>query len=200
MERGTTGSDRPESQQTSKTPGRRVTGGGRAGAQRRLRGRRLRQPGRPADQRERCRAEVDDLSHQSEQLNQQALKAQEDLNAKQAVERDADAKLATANQVVGAAQAQVHRFQPAVDRTAIAAYMGARTNRLFSVLASDSPQQLLDQMSTLDVIQTQTGAQLAQYLEGHQRRGRGPVDRREGLGRRARRRAEGRRGTHRPRT
>ncbi|MGF6881026.1 cell wall-associated NlpC family hydrolase [Nocardia sp. GAS34] len=104
-----------------------------------------------------------DLSHQSEQLNQQALKAQADLNAKQAVERDADGKLGIADQAVAAAQAQVHKYQPAVDRTAIAAYMGARTNRLFSVLASDSPQQLLDQMSTLDVLQTQTSAQLAQY-------------------------------------
>ncbi|SUA43071.1 Probable endopeptidase cgR_2070 precursor [Nocardia africana] len=104
-----------------------------------------------------------ELSHQSEQLNQQALAAQGDLEAKQGVARDADAKLATATQALDAAKAEVRKYQPAVDRTAIAAYQGARTNRLFSVLVSDSPQQLLDQMSTLDVLSTQTADQLAQF-------------------------------------
>lgn len=106
-----------------------------------------------------------DLSHQSEQLNQQALGAQQDLDAKLGVERTADTALSQANQVVDAARAQVRKYQPAVDRTAIAAYMGARTNRMFSVLASDSPQQLLDQMSTLDVLQAQTSDQLAQFTK-----------------------------------
>lgn len=105
------------------------------------------------------------LSHQSEQLNQQALAAQEDLGRKQAVERDADAKLATADLAVDAADAQVRKYQPAVDRTAIATYMGASTNRMFSLLASNSPQQLLDQMSTLDVMQSMTSAQLAQFTK-----------------------------------
>nr|WP_308188403.1 NlpC/P60 family protein [Nocardia australiensis] len=50
-----------------------------------------------------------------------------------------------------------------VDRAAIAAYQGARTNRLFAVLASNSPQQLLDQMSTLDVLSAKTSDQLNLY-------------------------------------
>ncbi|GAB2705512.1 peptidoglycan hydrolase RipC [Nocardia thraciensis] len=104
-----------------------------------------------------------ELSHQAEQLNQQALAAQSDLDAKQAAAADADAKLASATQVVDAAQAEVRKFQPAIDRTAVAAYQGARTNRLFSVLVSNSPQQLLDQMSTLDVMSTQTAVQVSQY-------------------------------------
>ncbi|WP_081769211.1 C40 family peptidase [Nocardia nova] len=104
-----------------------------------------------------------ELSHQSEQLNQQALAAQGDLDAKQTVARDADAKLGAATQAVEAAKAEVRKYQPAVDRTAIAAYQGARTNRLFSVLVSDSPQQLLDQMSTLDVLSAQTSDQLSKF-------------------------------------
>ncbi|MBO0856114.1 MAG: C40 family peptidase, partial [Nocardia sp.] len=104
-----------------------------------------------------------DLSHQSEQLNQQALAAQNDLDAKNAAARDAAGKLTAADQAVGAAKAEVARYQPAVDRTAAAAYQGARTNRLFSLLVSDSPQQMLDQMSTLDVLSAQTGEQLAQF-------------------------------------
>ncbi|MFI6165731.1 NlpC/P60 family protein [Nocardia sp. NPDC051052] len=104
-----------------------------------------------------------DLSRQSEQLNQQALDAQSDLDAKQVIQRDADAKLAASTDVVNQARAEVRKYQPIIDRTAIAAYQGARTNRLFAVLVSDSPQQLLDQMSTLDVLAAQTSAQLDQY-------------------------------------
>ncbi|TLF80999.1 NlpC/P60 family protein [Nocardia cyriacigeorgica] len=104
-----------------------------------------------------------DLSRESEQLNQQALGAQADLDTKLAAQRAAEATLATATDAVTAARNEVRKFQPVIDRTAIAAYQGARTNRLFSVLVSDSPQQLLDQMSTLDVVATQTSTQLKQY-------------------------------------
>src|SRR5690606_26643050 len=103
-----------------------------------------------------------DLSRQAEQLNQQALTAQADLDAKLAIQRDADAKVAAATAAVDAARNEVAKYRPMIDRTAIAAYQGARTNRLFSVLVSDSPQQLLDQMSTLDVVATQTSDQLKQ--------------------------------------
>ncbi|MBF6439221.1 NlpC/P60 family protein [Nocardia cyriacigeorgica] len=104
-----------------------------------------------------------DLSRESEQLNQQALGAQADFDAKLAAQRDAEAALATATDAVTAARDEVRKYQPVIDRTAIAAYQGARTNRLFSVLVSDSPQQLLDQMSTLDVVATQTSTQLQHY-------------------------------------
>ncbi|MEU7632633.1 NlpC/P60 family protein [Nocardia sp. NPDC049220] len=104
-----------------------------------------------------------DLSHQSEQLNQQALAAQDDLDAKLVVQRAADAKLGASTDMVNLARDEVRRYQPIIDRTAIAAYQGARTNRLFAVLVSDSPQQLLDQMSTLDVLSAQTAEQLDHY-------------------------------------
>ncbi|CAM4520808.1 NlpC/P60 family protein [Nocardia ninae] len=104
-----------------------------------------------------------DLSRQSEQLNEQALVAQTDLDAKLAIQQDADTKLAASTELVHRARDEVRKYQPIIDRTAIAAYQGARTNRLFAVLVSDSPQQLLDQMSTLDVLAAQTSAQLDQY-------------------------------------
>lgn len=107
--------------------------------------------------------QIVDLSRRTEQLNQQALGAQADLDAKLAVQRDAEAKLAGATAAVDAARAEVNRYRPVIDRTAIAAYQGARTNRLFSVLVSDSPQQLLDQMSTLEVVAAQTSDQLKRY-------------------------------------
>ncbi|MGV9611293.1 NlpC/P60 family protein [Nocardia xishanensis] len=104
-----------------------------------------------------------DLSRQTEQLNQQALAVQTDLDAKLVVQQEADAKLAAATEVADAARAEVRKFQPVIDRTAIAAYQGARTNRMYAVLVSDSPQKLLDQMSTLDVLSAQTTDQLRQF-------------------------------------
>ncbi|MBF6142636.1 NlpC/P60 family protein [Nocardia farcinica] len=104
-----------------------------------------------------------ELSRQSEQLNQQALGAQADLDAKLAAQQAAEAELATRTAAVEAARAEVRRFQPVIDRTAVAAYQGARTNRMFAVLVSDSPQQLLDQMSTLDVLSAQTSEELRRF-------------------------------------
>jgi len=104
-----------------------------------------------------------DLSRQSEQLNQQALGAEEDLAAKLAVQQAADAELAARTAVVDAARAEVRAFQPVIDRTAIAAYQGVRTNRMFAVLVSDSPQQMLDRMSTMDVLAAQTAEELRRF-------------------------------------
>lgn len=104
-----------------------------------------------------------ELSRQSEQLNEQALGAQEDFDAKLAVQQAADAELATRTAVVEAARAEVRAFQPVIDRTAIAAYQGVRTNRMFAVLVSDSPQQMLDRMSTMDMLATQTTDELRRF-------------------------------------
>ncbi|MFC6012952.1 NlpC/P60 family protein [Nocardia lasii] len=106
-----------------------------------------------------------DLSRQSEQLNQQALDAQTDLDAKLAVQRDADSKVAATTAVVEAARAEVRKYQPMIDRTAVAAYTGVRTNSMFAVLSSGSPQQLLDKMSTLDVVAQQTADTVRQFKQ-----------------------------------
>lgn len=104
-----------------------------------------------------------DLSRQSEQTSEALHNAQIDLEAKQGAQRDADAKLAADQGVLDAANARVAVFQPVVNKLATANYQGARTNRLFAVMVSDSPQQLLDQMSALDVISNDTRNQVAQF-------------------------------------
>ncbi|WP_081706264.1 NlpC/P60 family protein [Nocardia sp. CNY236] len=104
-----------------------------------------------------------ELSRESEQLNQQALDVAAEFDTKLAEQRIAEADLAARTDVANRARDEVRRYQPVIDRTAIAAYQGARTSRLAAVLVSDSPQQLLDQMSALDVITAQTSAQLDRY-------------------------------------
>ncbi|MEV0436718.1 NlpC/P60 family protein [Nocardia sp. NPDC050413] len=108
-------------------------------------------------------ARMVDLSRQAEAVNQESLTAQTELDAKLAVQRDVDAKLAAATAVADAARAEVRKFQPMIDRAAVAAYTGARTDRMFAVLSSNSPQQLLDKMSTLDVLSQQTADSVREF-------------------------------------
>ncbi|MFJ4657848.1 NlpC/P60 family protein [Nocardia sp. NPDC088792] len=109
-----------------------------------------------------------DLSRQSEQLNQQALNAQSDLDTKVTAAQDAEQKAVDAAGVLDAAKAEVKRYQPVVDRAASSALLGSRTNRLTSLLVSSSPQQLLDQMSIVDLVGARTNDQLSQYLKATQ--------------------------------
>jgi len=104
-----------------------------------------------------------DLSRRSEQTNEALHNAVIDLEAKQTAQRDAEVRLAADRGVLAQAQAEVDRFRPTIDKLAAANYRGARTNRLYSVLVSDSPQQLLDQMSALGVIAQQTADDVEGY-------------------------------------
>jgi cell wall-associated NlpC family hydrolase len=106
-----------------------------------------------------------ELSRVSEQTNEALHNAQIDLDAKLGVANDADARSAADQGVLDAASARVAEFAPAVNRIATANYQGARTNRLFALMVSDSPQQLLDQMSALDVISNDAAVQVSQFNE-----------------------------------
>jgi len=104
-----------------------------------------------------------ELSRVSEQTNEALHNAQIDLDAKLAVANDADVRSAADQGLLDAASARVAEFAPAVNRIATANYQGARTNRLFALMVSDSPQQLLDQMSALDVISNDAAVQVSQF-------------------------------------
>ncbi|WP_371864579.1 coiled-coil domain-containing protein, partial [Gordonia crocea] len=59
---------------------------------------------------------------------------------------------ATAQKQLDSTQARQQYLQGRVNGILRASYRGARINRLYALLVSDSPQQMLDQMSALDVI------------------------------------------------
>ena len=106
-----------------------------------------------------------ELARVSEQTNEALHNAQIDLDAKTSVQLDAEARLAEDRGRYDAAKAKVAEVAPAVNRIATANYQGARTNRLFALMVSDSPQQLLDQMSALDVISNDAAVQVRQFNE-----------------------------------
>ncbi|TSE01284.1 NlpC/P60 family protein [Skermania sp. ID1734] len=106
-----------------------------------------------------------ELARQSEQTNEALLNAQIEMGKKVDALKAAQAKQAADHAAVAAAQARVAQFQPAIDRVARASYEGARTSRLFAVLTADSPQQLLDQMTALDVLSSETAKEVWQYQQ-----------------------------------
>ncbi|NLG54776.1 MAG: C40 family peptidase [Rhodococcus sp.] len=108
-------------------------------------------------------ARLGELARESEQTNEALHNAQIDLDAKLALQNEHEQRAEHDRGVLDAAMAEVARFQPTVDKLVTANYQGARTNRLFALLVSDSPQQLLDQMSALDVIADRTSSDVAQY-------------------------------------
>lgn len=106
-----------------------------------------------------------DLSRKSEQTTEAMHNAQIDLDSKLSVERDAEARHEQDQRRLDAARATMAQFQPAIDRLTLANYQGGRINRLFAVMVSDSPQQLLDQMSTLSVLSADTAAQVSKFKD-----------------------------------
>ncbi|GAC55843.1 NlpC/P60 family protein [Gordonia hirsuta DSM 44140 = NBRC 16056] len=101
------------------------------------------------------------------QLSIQAEKSAEAMNQAQ-VEYDTQRKtVAQQKKLAGAAQArlakadkQMAASQTKVDALARASARGAKVNRLYAMLVSDSPQNLLDNMTDLEMVSRQAAADL----------------------------------------
>ncbi|NMO03354.1 C40 family peptidase [Gordonia sp. TBRC 11910] len=65
-----------------------------------------------------------------------------------------------AQQTLDVSQKNLAAVQARVNKVVRASYRGARINRLYAVLVSDSPQNLLDQMSGLELVSRQSAADL----------------------------------------
>lgn len=112
-----------------------------------------------------AQAKLAELSRESEQTNESLHNAQIDLDARAREQLDAQTAVDASRAALDAAQSQLAQLRPAMDKVANVNYQGARTNRLFAVMVSDSPQQLLDQMSALDVISAETAGQVARFQQ-----------------------------------
>ncbi|MDJ0393054.1 C40 family peptidase [Rhodococcus sp. G-MC3] len=108
---------------------------------------------------------LEDLSRESEQTNEALHNAQIDFDAKTAAQHDAEALVSSHQDALARAQAALAQLKPSMDKVANVNYQGGRTNRLFAVMVSDSPQQLLDQMSALDIISADTARQVELFKQ-----------------------------------
>ncbi|MEU4804727.1 NlpC/P60 family protein [Actinosynnema sp. NPDC023587] len=86
-----------------------------------------------------------DLAMEAEKLNEEHLRAQDDLTK-------ARADLDQANQDLGTAQQAQTELRGHVDLITEASFEGARFNQLSAILVSDSQQDFLNRMTALDVL------------------------------------------------
>lgn len=110
-------------------------------------------------------AQLIDLSRKVEQVNQKFLAGQEQVDALVREQQDAEGKRAAAQAVVDEAQGRVAEYQGTANAVAIANYKGVRTNRLTAVLTSDSPQELLDQMSAYGRLNSETKSRMGSFTD-----------------------------------
>lgn len=114
-------------------------------------------------------ARMSELSRQAEQTTEAMHTAQIDLDAKLALLADAEKKNAIDRSAVEVANAELVKYQAAVDKVAVAAYMGGTTDELTAALIASSPQDLIDQLSIQKTMSTQMAADMAAFKSASQR-------------------------------
>lgn len=106
-----------------------------------------------------------ELSAKAERLNEDHLKAQDDLDARQKDLNKARRDLTTAQRTEAAARADELRFRKVVDRFAGATFVGgAQFNKMSALLTGNSAQDFLERSSALDVIATDQSRSLDKLL------------------------------------
>lgn len=100
------------------------------------------------------------LARESEQSAEAMHNAQIEHDKQSKVARLARSESRKADAERNRAVRELARYQRTVNALARASSKGARVNRLYAMLVSDSPQSLLDQMSGLEVLSRQTAANL----------------------------------------
>ncbi|MFD2415669.1 C40 family peptidase [Amycolatopsis pigmentata] len=111
-------------------------------------------------------AQYRQVADQAEKLNEQKLKAQEDLDAKQAELNKASADLRTADQRGRTALADKGRLQTDVDQLTDESFIsGAQFAKLSALLTGKSAQEFLDRSSALDVLANNKNKTMQAYRD-----------------------------------
>jgi cell wall-associated NlpC family hydrolase len=108
-------------------------------------------------------SKLNELSRQSEQMTEAMHSAQLDLDDKLAAQDAADKAHAGDEAALQAAKSRLTKFQSAVDRLAVATYMGGRTDGMDAILTAESPQQLIDKLTVQRVVGADMSTQMARY-------------------------------------
>ncbi|MGH3776012.1 MAG: C40 family peptidase [Pseudonocardiaceae bacterium] len=108
-------------------------------------------PAPPEDASEAV-SRLSDLSHQAEQLTERYHNARADLDARRAAFDAARAAATNASAQADRFRAEQSQFRGRVDNLVAASLQGARTNSVVAILTSESPDDMLDRMTALDLI------------------------------------------------
>lgn len=102
-----------------------------------------------------------DLTAQATKLNEEVLRAQEDLVQRRAELDRASATVAAAQQIERQAKSEEGDFQSQVDLIAQASFEGARFNQLSALLVADSQQDFLNRLEMMRVLAADKAESLA---------------------------------------
>ena len=102
-----------------------------------------------------------DLTAQATKLNEEVLRAQEDLDQRRAELDRATATVAAAQQIERQAKRDRDDFQGQVDLIAQASFEGARFNQLSALLVADSQQDFLNRLEMMRVLASDKAESLA---------------------------------------
>lgn len=114
----------------------------------------------PTSSADQLLARYTTISHEAEVSAEAMHNAQIEYDKQRTIVADSRKKSAAAKKSLEDTEAKVASYQGTVDAVVRASVRGARVNRLYAVLVSDSPQSLLDQMSGLEMLSRQTAAEL----------------------------------------
>lgn len=107
--------------------------------------------------------QLQDLSHQAEQLTEDYKKAEDDHAAKLSDLNQANTDAARAQQLAGHAHSDVQAHQDAVDRISHSSYEGATLSKMSAMLTSASPSDFLDRAATLDTLAKDNNTAIQQF-------------------------------------
>lgn len=102
-----------------------------------------------------------DLTAQATKLNEEVLRAQEDLVQRRAELDRASATVAAAQQIEKQAKAEENDFRGQVDLITQASFEGARFNQLSALLVADSQQDFLMRLEMMRILATDRAESLA---------------------------------------
>lgn len=102
-----------------------------------------------------------ELTAQATKLNEEVLRAQEDLTQRRAELERATATVAAAQQIERQAKRDEDDFQGQVDLIAQASFEGARFNQLSALLVADSQQDFLNRLEMMRVLAADNAESLA---------------------------------------
>lgn len=123
----------------------------------------LAQPPAPPSTASEAVKKYQELNEQASKVNEDLLKAKEDLKVKQAEYDKATKDVAAAKKLEQTARAQEEQFRGEVDDLASASFQGARFNKVSALLTGDSPEDFLERASALSVLAADSEQALTKY-------------------------------------
>ncbi|WP_396884552.1 peptidoglycan hydrolase RipC [Mycobacterium sp. SMC-8] len=108
-------------------------------------------------------ARLTEFSREAERTTEAVYSAELDLEAKLGAQRRAEDRQRTELEAMTAARADLGEYQAAVNQVAAAAYMGGSTSTISAALTAESPQRLLDELSSSRVMATHMSNRISAF-------------------------------------